>query len=53
MMGFLQSGMTVCIESYIGAIGQREGVKLEDQVLVTETDCEILSRYPFEAELLK
>ena len=51
--GVLQPGMTVCIESYIGAIGQREGVKLEDQVLVTETDCEILSRYPFEAELLK
>lgn len=50
--GVLQPGMTLSIESYIGAVGEREGVKLEEQVLVTETGSEILSHYPFEAELL-
>ena len=40
--------MTICLESYIGEAGGAEGVKLEEQVLVTETGCEALSRYPFE-----
>ena len=40
--------MTICIESYIGEAGGAEGVKLEEQVLVTETGAEVLSRYPFE-----
>ena len=40
--------MTICLESYIGEEGGAEGVKLEEQVLVTETGCEVLSRYPFE-----
>ena len=46
--GVLEAGMTICIESYIGEEGGSEGVKLEEQVLVTETGCEVLSRYPFE-----
>lgn len=50
--GVLQAGMTVCVESYIGEVGGREGVKLEDQVLVTETGYENLTRYPFEREFL-
>ena len=29
-----------------------EGVKLEEQVLVTETGCIVLSRFPFEDSLL-
>ena len=40
--------MTICLESYIGEAGGAEGVKLEEQVRVTETGCEVLSRYPFE-----
>jgi Xaa-Pro aminopeptidase len=45
-------GMTVCVESYIGEVGGLEGVKLEQQVLITETGGEILSRYPLESALL-
>ena len=31
--------MTVCVESYIGAEDGLEGVKLEEQVLITEEGC--------------
>ena len=30
-------GMVVSVESYIGEKGGREGVKLEDEILITET----------------
>ncbi len=33
--GVLEAGMTICIESYVGAAGGAEGVKLEQQLLVT------------------
>ena len=48
----LAPGMVICIEAYIGAVGGCEGVKLEDQVLITETGYENLSRYPFDMRLL-
>ena len=48
----LREGMTVCIESYVGAVGERDGVKLEQQVLVTKGGCELLSTYPLEEALL-
>ena len=44
--GVLEPGMVVCVESYIGRLGGREGVKLEEQVLITETGEETLSNYP-------
>lgn len=50
--GVFQAGMTVCVESYIGEIGGVEGVKLEQQVLITETGCEVISTFPFEDRLL-
>ena len=50
--GEIQPGMTLCVESYIGEDGGREGVKLEQQLLVTETGIEVLSEFPFEEELL-
>lgn len=50
--GVLEPGMTICVESYIGEDGGREGVKLEQQVLITETGTELLSEFPFEDELL-
>ncbi len=50
--GELESGMVICVESYVGEIGGREGVKLEDQVLVTDSGPIVLSRYPFEEDLL-
>jgi len=51
-IGTLMPGMTVCVESYMGAEGGTEGVKLEQQMLITETGCELLSTYPFEEDLL-
>ena len=50
--GTIEAGMTVCIESYVGRDGGGEGVKLEDQVLVTEHGTEPLSTYPFEDDWL-
>ncbi len=50
--GLIEPGMTMCVESYIGEVGGAEGVKLEQQVLVTEKGVELLSTYPFEDELL-
>jgi Xaa-Pro aminopeptidase len=50
--GVIQPGMTLCVESYIGADAGREGVKLEQQILVTETGTELLSQFPFEQSLL-
>jgi Xaa-Pro aminopeptidase len=50
--GALEPGMTVCVESYIGAVGGIEGVKLEQQVLISEHGVELLSTYPFESALM-
>ncbi|MEO1193958.1 MAG: Xaa-Pro peptidase family protein [Pseudomonadota bacterium] len=50
--GIIQPGMTLCCESYVGAEGGEEGVKLEQMLLVTETGVELLSSYPFEEALL-
>ncbi len=46
--GELEAGMVICVESCIGEIGGVEGVKLEDQVLVTEGDPITLGRHPLE-----
>lgn len=50
--GILQPGMTICVEGYIGEQDGREGVKLEQQCLITSTGVEVLSRFPFERSLL-
>ena len=44
--------MTLCVESYIGAADGNEGVKLEQQILVTDDGTELLSEFPFETSLL-
>ncbi|MBA4098758.1 MAG: aminopeptidase [Rhodospirillum sp.] len=51
--GVLQPGMVVSVESYIGEKNGREGVKLEEEVLVTEHGGELISRFPFEDDLLE
>ncbi|SFT83185.1 M24 family metallopeptidase [Paraburkholderia aspalathi] len=50
--GRFESGMTLCVESYIGAEGGTEGVKLEQQVVLTECGCVPLTSYGFETEWL-
>ncbi|KJY78732.1 dimethylsulfonioproprionate lyase DddP [Vibrio nigripulchritudo] len=51
--GVLEPGMALCVEAYVGAVGGKEGVKLEDQIIITEDGFENLTNYPFEKELLK
>jgi Xaa-Pro aminopeptidase len=46
----LQAGMTICLESYVGEPGGPDGVKLEQQLLITPSGAEVLSRYPLENE---
>jgi len=50
--GMIEPGMTLCVESFIGTEGGREGVKLEEQVIVTEKGVERQSSYPFEMDML-
>ena len=50
--GILEPGMTLSVESYVGAVGGPEGVKLEQQILITEPGYELLSKFPFEEDLL-
>ena len=38
--------MFICVESYCGRVGGKEGVKLEEQLLVTETGLENVTSYP-------
>jgi Xaa-Pro aminopeptidase len=50
--GILEPGMVVSVESYIGEVDGAEGVKLEEELIITETGVEMLSRYPFDEALL-
>ena len=49
--GTIEPGMTLCVESYIGPDDGTEGVKLEEQILVTERGVELLSRFPLDEAL--
>ena len=45
--GVLQENMVVSVESYLGEVGGADGVKLEQQVLITATGAKPMSRSPF------
>lgn len=48
----LKPGMVLCAESYTGRLGGREGVKLEEQVLIKASGHEVLSSYPWDDRLM-
>jgi Xaa-Pro aminopeptidase len=50
--GAFEVGMTLPVEAYIGAVDGQEGVKLEEQILITDTGAVPLSCYPYEAAFL-
>jgi len=50
--GIIEAGMTLCIESYIGDERGGEGVKLEQQVYLTESGIELITDYHFDDRLL-
>ncbi len=47
----VQPGMVFCIEAYVGEVGEAEGMKLEEQVLITDGGVEVLSKAPHESRL--
>jgi len=42
----LKEGMVIALETYTGKKGGRDGVRLEENLLVTKDGCEVLSRWP-------
>ena len=50
--GVIEPGMMLCVEAYIGEVGGPDGVKLEDQVLVTEDGYENMVACPFDPKLM-
>ena len=49
--GCLESGMVICLESYVGSPRHGQGVKLENQFLIHDTHVERLSNYPYDRRL--
>ncbi|MTD54038.1 M24 family metallopeptidase [Amycolatopsis pithecellobii] len=47
----VQPGMVFCIEAYVGEVGDAEGMKLEEQVLITDAGPEVLSKAPHDTRL--
>ena len=50
--GVLEENMTMCVESYIGSPKSGEGVKLEEQVLITADGVRQLTSDPLETDWL-
>jgi Xaa-Pro dipeptidase len=50
--GELLSGMVISVESYVGVPGGHQGVKLEEQVIIGDRGPELISRAPFDEQLL-
>ena len=48
----LEPGMTLCVEALVSPEGGDFSIKLEDQVLITDTGFENLTKYPFDPRLL-
>jgi Xaa-Pro aminopeptidase len=48
----LQPGMVLCVEALVSPEGGDFSIKLEDQVLITETGHENLTKYPFDPRLM-
>ena len=46
--GHFEKNMTITVESYIGKVDGKEGVKLEQQYLVGENNLELMSHHPLE-----
>jgi Xaa-Pro dipeptidase len=49
--GETQAGMVFSIEAYVGEEGEPEGIKLEEQVLLTPEGVEVLSQAPHDPRL--
>lgn len=50
--GVLEPGMMLCVEAYLGEVDGPDGIKLEDQLLVTEDGVENMVSCPFDPLLM-
>jgi Xaa-Pro aminopeptidase len=50
--GELEAWMVLSVEAYVGAVGGRDGVKLEEQIIVTDGEPELISFAPLDERLL-
>jgi Xaa-Pro aminopeptidase len=50
--GVVEENMTLCVESYIGSERSGEGIKLEEQVLITKNGAKLMTSYPMELDWL-
>ena len=50
--GEFEPNMVVSVECYAGKVGEQDGVKLEEEVLITPQGPVILTLYPYEEKLL-
>ncbi len=48
----IEAGMVLCVEALVAQEGADFSIKLENQVLVTDTGPEVLTTYPFDQRLL-
>lgn len=48
----IEAGMVMCVEALVSPEGGDFSIKLEDQVLITETGYENLTKYPFDQRLM-
>lgn len=48
----LEPGMTICVEALVSPESGDFSIKLEDQILITDTGCENLTTYPFDPRLM-
>lgn len=51
--GELEPGMVMSVEAYIGAEGGSQGVKLEEQIIITDGAPELISHAPHDERLLQ
>lgn len=50
--GEFRENMVVSVECYAGKVGEQDGVKLEDEMLIAAAEPVVISLYPYEAKLL-
>jgi Xaa-Pro aminopeptidase len=51
LVGRIEPGMVICVESYVGSADSAQGVKLEDQFLILDDGVERMSAFHFDQRL--
>ena len=49
----LEPGVVMTVEAFVGSRAGGQGVKLEEQVVITETGCELVANYPLSSRASK